>query len=61
GKITFTAKATVGTIPANGPVDRSNQMLYNPAGFYVVQTGEKSYDMVLTSTARTWISWFSPF
>jgi hypothetical protein len=61
GKITFTAKATAGTIPPGGPVDKSDQLLYNPAGFYLVQTGATSYDMVLASTARAWISWFSPF
>jgi len=61
GRITFTELGTVGTIPPGGPVDKSDQLLYNPAGFYLVQTGTTSYDMVLASTARAWISWFSPF
>lgn len=61
GRATFTELGTIGTIPAGSPVDKSDQVLYNPAGFYLVQTGAKSYDMVLASNARSWISWFSPF
>jgi len=61
GRATFTELGTIGTIPPGGPVDKSDQVLYNPAGFYLVQTGTKSYDMVLATNARTWISWFSPF
>ncbi|HEY4208721.1 MAG TPA: DUF4302 domain-containing protein, partial [Puia sp.] len=36
GKIVFTELGTVGAIPVNGPVDKSDQVLYNPAGFYLV-------------------------
>ena len=60
GKIIFIQLGFVGTIPPGGPVDRSDAVLYNPAGFYLVQTGTLSYDMVLATNARSWISWFWP-
>jgi len=62
GKAFFTelGKPTGNPTPAGGPVDKSEQTLYNPAGFYLVQTGDKSYDMVLATDAKTWISWFWP-
>ena len=62
GKIHFTEWGTAGSdpIPPGGPVDKSNTVLYDPAGFYLIQTGDKSYDMVLATDAKTWISWFWP-
>ncbi|MBN9383833.1 MAG: DUF4302 domain-containing protein [Chitinophagaceae bacterium] len=60
GKVIFTELGTIGTTPPGGPVDLSQQTLYNPAGFYLVQTGDKTYDMVLATDAKTWISWFFP-
>ncbi|MBS1606875.1 MAG: DUF4302 domain-containing protein [Bacteroidetes bacterium] len=46
--------------PSGSAFDKTRQTLFNSAGFYVVQTGEKSYDMVLATNGRTWISWFWP-
>lgn len=62
GKAIFSELGTVGSdpIPPGGPVDQTDQVLYNSAGFYLVQTGEKTYDMVLATDAKTWISWFWP-
>lgn len=64
GRGVFTNGGNVGiggaTVPPGGPVDKSDQTLYNSAGYYFVQTGAKSYDMVLATDARTWISWFWP-
>jgi hypothetical protein len=60
GRCVFITYGSVGTTPPGGPVDQSNQVLYNGAGFYLVQTGDKSYDMVLATDAKTWISWFWP-
>jgi hypothetical protein len=62
GKAFFTelGKPTGNPTPAGGPVDKSEQTLYNPAGFYFIQTGDKTYDMVLATDAKTWISWFWP-
>ena len=62
GKAFFTKlqDATTTPTPPGGPIDQSEQMLYNPAGYYLIQTGEKTYDMVLATDAKTWISWFWP-
>jgi hypothetical protein len=61
GKVFFSELGTVGTIPPGGPVDKSDDQLYDPSGYYLVQTGATTYDMVAASNARAWISWFSPF
>lgn len=62
GKAFFSelGKPTGNPTPPGGPVDLSEQTLYNSAGFYLVQTGDKTYDMVLATDAKTWISWFWP-
>jgi hypothetical protein len=60
GLIVFTQLGSVGTTPPGGAVDKSNALLYNPAGYYLVQTGALTYDMVIASDARSWISWFWP-
>ncbi|MHA4807458.1 DUF4302 domain-containing protein [Flavitalea flava] len=60
GKIIFTELGFVGTIPPGGAVDKSDALLYDPAGFYLVQTGPLSYDMVIATNARAWISWVWP-
>ena len=51
---------TGGSIPANSPVGKSNTALYNPSGYYFIQTGALSYDMVGAADAKTWISWSPP-
>jgi len=62
GKIFFSKlqDATSTPTPPGGPIDQTQQTLYNPAGYYLVQTGDKNYDMVLATDAKTWISWFWP-
>jgi hypothetical protein len=60
GRVIFQEAGTVGVIPPGGPVDRSDNLLYNPAGYYLVQTGPTTYDMVVASDARSWISWYYP-
>jgi hypothetical protein len=62
GRAFFTEWGTAGSepIPPGGPVDQSNIALYDPAGYYLIQTGDKSYDMVLATDAKTWISWYWP-
>jgi hypothetical protein len=57
GRTTFTALGNVGTIPVNGPVAKSNTLLYNSSGFYLVQTGSTSYDMVSVADSKNWIGW----
>src|SRR5260221_4660720 len=60
GRGVFQKAIDQGTIPPGGPVAKSDATLYNSAGFYFVQTGPKSYDMILATDAKTWISWFWP-
>jgi hypothetical protein len=60
GRGIFQKVVDQGTIPPGGAVANSDATLYNTAGFYFVQTGAKSYDMVLATDAKTWISWFWP-
>ncbi|MBS1660914.1 MAG: DUF4302 domain-containing protein [Bacteroidetes bacterium] len=60
GRAVFTALGGIGTTPAGGPVAKTNAQLYNAAGYYFVQTGDLTYDMVVASDARAWISWFWP-
>lgn len=64
GRAIFNNAGDVGiggaTVPPGGPVAKTNATLYNSAGHYFVQTGPKSYDMILATDAKTWISWFWP-
>jgi hypothetical protein len=60
GRAVFVILGNTGAIPAGGAVAKSNTALYSSAGYYFIQTGEKSYDMVGASDARTWITWFYP-
>ncbi len=60
GRAIFQNGGDAGPVPPGGPVAKSNTTLYNNAGFYFVQTGPTSYDMILATDAKTWISWFWP-
>ena len=59
GDVSFGGSVFIPT-PPGGPVAKSNAAMFSSAGFYVVQNNEKSYDMVLATDAKTWISWFWP-
>jgi hypothetical protein len=59
GRIVFTLLGTLGTVPGNATASFTNtrlQML-QPQGYYLVQTGPLSYDMVSAVDGRAWISW----
>jgi hypothetical protein len=43
--------------PTTGPAALSREQLYNPGGYYFVQTGATSYDMVSVADSRIWITW----
>ena len=43
--------------PATGPAALSKTLLYNSIGYYFVQTGVTTYDMVSASDGKAWISW----
>lgn len=67
GKPTFTSDGraifsllgfyTFGTYPASGPAYETLQQLLIPEGYYFIQTGETTYDMVSADDAKTWITW----
>jgi len=64
GRITFTYLGSLGTSP-NGATTTKMTALTNsvrsiitqPNGFYLIQTGPQSYDMVSALDGKTWISW----
>jgi hypothetical protein len=47
----------VGPYPTTGPAALTRTQLVIPQGYYFVQTGPQSYDMVSASDAKAWISW----
>lgn len=59
GKVVYTYYGQLGNV---GPDEEDAYVntavkLIDPGGFYLVQTGPASYDMVSASDSRTWISW----
>jgi hypothetical protein len=57
GRAIFTQLGVYGTYPTVGPAANTAMLLYNPRGFYFVQTTRDSYDMVNASDSKSWISW----
>ena len=57
GRAIFTLLGTYGTYPATGPAALSLTQLLIPQGYYFIQTGPTTYDMVSASDAKAWISW----
>ena len=45
------------TYPTTGPAAQSRTLLYNSSGYYFVQTGATTYDMVSASDGKSWITW----
>ncbi len=58
GRAVFTELGYYGTYPSTGPAAQSKALLYNPNGYYFVQTSATSYDMVNALDGKSWISWF---
>lgn len=56
GRAIFTNLGFYGTFPSSGPVRQSLNQLLIPQGYYFVQTGPSSYDMVSSTDAKAWIS-----
>lgn len=58
GRIIFPYLGVLGTVPPTAvtPVVNTRNKFRDPAGFYLVQTGADSYDMV-SADGRAWISW----
>lgn len=61
GRVVFTDVRTVGTNPpTSGPFVETKKQFIEPSGYYLIQTGAKSYDMVSAKDGKAWISWFRP-
>ncbi|MBO9203165.1 MULTISPECIES: DUF4302 domain-containing protein [Niastella] len=59
GRVTFSllGDLTVGPYPTSGPAFKTKDQFYNSNGYWFVQTGESSYDMVSAKDAKTWVTW----
>ena len=59
GRIIFNylGDLTIGPYPTAGPAAQTKTQLLLPQGYYFVQTGPTSYDMVSSTDAKAWISW----
>jgi hypothetical protein len=58
GRMVFRELGTLGAAyPTTGPAALSRTQLYNTTGYYFVQTGATSYDMVSAADARIWLRW----
>ncbi|MES1216517.1 MAG: DUF4302 domain-containing protein [Bacteroidota bacterium] len=60
GRAIFSLLGTYGTYPTSGAPAQSLTQLLIPQGYYFVQTGTTSYDMVSASDAKAWVSWVYP-
>jgi len=47
----------VGPYPSTGPAALTRTQLLLPQGYYFIQTGPTTYDMVSALDAKAWISW----
>lgn len=43
--------------PTTGAAAQTRTLLYNASGYYFVQTGATSYDMVSAANGKSWITW----
>ena len=57
GRAIFTLLGNYGTYPSTGPAALSRTQLLIPQGYYFIQTGPTTYDMVSASDAKAWINW----
>jgi hypothetical protein len=59
GRIIFPYRQNLGTVPAGvaAIVLNTKNMMAEPTGYYFVQTGPNTYDMVSANDAKTWITW----
>ena len=57
GRAIFTLLGHYGTYPTTGPAALTKDQLFTAQGYYFVQTGADSYDMVSASDAKVWVSW----
>ncbi|WP_149240113.1 DUF4302 domain-containing protein [Dyadobacter sp. 32] len=60
GKVFFReyGASTNPPVPTSGPASETAKLMYESSGYYLIQTSDKTYDMVSAKDARAWISWF---
>lgn len=57
GRAIFSQLGNFGSYPTTGGAALSRARLYSAAGYYFVQTGATTFDMVSAADSRIWISW----
>ncbi|HWV30322.1 MAG TPA: DUF4302 domain-containing protein [Dyadobacter sp.] len=57
GRVVFTEFGAFGEIPTGGAAEKSANLLFDPSGFYLIQTSDETYDMVSAKDAKSWITW----
>ena len=57
GRAIFSLLGNYGSYPTTGPAAQSRAQLLSPQGYYFIQTGQNSYDMVSATDAKAWVSW----
>ena len=57
GRAVFVQLGNYLPYPTSGPAVQSRTLLYNPSGYYFVQTGATTYDMVSAADGKAWINW----
>lgn len=57
GRAIFIQLGNYGSYPTSGPSALSKALLYNPNGFYFVQTSATTFDMISASDGKSWVSW----
>lgn len=57
GRAIFTLLGNYGTYPSTGPAALTRTQLLIPQGYYFIQTGPTTYDMVSALDAKAWVSW----
>jgi hypothetical protein len=58
GRVLFTYLGMLGELPPDdSPVLNSAARLIDQSGYYLVQTGETTYDMVSAKDGKAWINW----
>jgi hypothetical protein len=60
GKVIFSeyGTSTNPVVPSSGPAFETAKLMYEANGYYIIQTSDKTYDMVSAKDATSWISWF---
>lgn len=59
GRVMFSllGDLTVGPYPTTGPAADTKEQFFNNNGYWFVQTGENSFDMVSAKDAKVWMKW----